>query len=66
MLFTTGALAASEDYEFTIVGFPALDTSKSLNGELSHWRIKLAKSDADLESTGLYVPSTQRQGKAGD
>lgn len=66
VLFTTGALAASEDYEFTIVGFPALDTSKSLNGELSHWRIKLAKSDADLESTGLYVPSTQRQGKAGD
>lgn len=66
VMFTTGALAISEDYEFTIVDFPKLDTSKSLNGESSHWRIKLAKSDADLESTGLYVPSTQKQGKAGD
>lgn len=64
--FTTGALAISEDYEFTIVDFPQLDTSKSFGGESSHWRIKLAKSDADLESTGLYVPSTQKQGKAGD
>ncbi len=66
VIFTTGALAISEDYEFTIVDFPQLDTSKSFGGESSHWRIKLAKSDADLESTGLYVPSTQRQGKAGD
>ena len=66
VMFATGALAISEDYEFTIVDFPKLDTSKSFGGESSHWRIKLAKSDADLESTGLYVPSTQKQGKAGD
>lgn len=68
VMFTTGALAISEDYEFKIPkgAWPVYDTSKSLNGESSHWRIKLAKSDADLESTGLYVPSTQRQGKAGD
>lgn len=66
VMFTTGALAISEDYEFTIVDFPQLDTSKSFGGESSHWRIKLAKSDADLESMGLYVPSTQKQGKAGD
>lgn len=66
VIFTSGALAVSEDYEFTIVDFPVLDASKSLNGDISHWRIKLAKSDADLESTGLYIPSTMRQGKAGD
>ena len=68
VMFTTGALAISEDYEFKIPkgAWPVYDTSKSLNGESSHWRIKLAKSDADIESTGLYVPSTQRQGKAGD
>ncbi len=68
VMFTAGALAISEDYEFKIPkgAWPVYDTSKSLNGESSHWRIKLAKSDADLESTGLYVPSTQRQGKAGD
>lgn len=71
VMFTSGALATSEDYEFTIVGFPAPDTSKTWtdeNGETytSHWRITLAKSDAELEATGLYVPSTQKQGKAGD
>lgn len=78
VMFTTGALAISEDYEFKIPegAWPVYDTSrkheeKDKDGNViathtSHWRIKLAKSDADLESTGLYVPSTQRQGKAGD
>ena len=71
VMFTSGALATSEDYEFTIVGFPAPDTSKTWTDEngatyTSHWRITLAKCDAELEATGLYVPSTQKQGKAGD
>lgn len=71
VMFTSGALATSEDYEFTIVGFPAPDTSKTWTDKngvtyTSHWRITLAKSDAELEATGLYVPSTQKQGKAGD
>lgn len=76
VLFTTGALAVSEDYEFVIVKTPVLDTSQTYeqrdkDGNViathdSHWRITLAKSDADLESTGLYVPSTKRQGMAGD
>lgn len=71
VMFTSGALATSEGYEFTIVGFPAPDTSKTWTDEngvtyTSHWRITLAKSDAELEATGLYVPSTQKQGKAGD
>ncbi len=70
VMFTTGALV-HEDYEFTIVDFPVPDTSKAwTDGEgvthTSHWRIKLAKSDAELEATGLYVPSKQKQGKAGD
>lgn len=66
VMFTSGALAISEDYEFIIVDYPEYDTSKSLNGESSHWKITLAKSDAELETTGLYVPSTKKQGKAGD
>jgi hypothetical protein len=66
VVFTSGDLALSEDYEFTIVDFPVPDASKFFNGAQSHWRIKLAKSDAELEATGLYVPSTQKQGKAGD
>lgn len=76
VVFTSGDLALSEDYEFTIVDFPVPDTSKTwkekneqggiIATHTSHWRIKLAKSDAELEATGLYVPSTQKQGKAGD
>lgn len=65
VVFTSGALV-HEDYEFTIVGFPVPDSSKTYEGEQSHWRITLAKSKAELEATGLYVPSTQKQGKAGD
>lgn len=66
VVFTSGALAVSEDYEFVITEFPTLDESKSLNGVSSHWKLTLEKSDADYESTGLYIPSTQRQGAAGD
>lgn len=66
VVFTSGELALSEDYEFTIVDFPVPDSSKSYDGAQSHWRIKLAKSDAELEATGKYIPNTQRQGKAGD
>ena len=70
VVFTSGMLL-HEDYEFTIVDFPVPDTSKTYtdtNGVRhgSYWRIKLAKSDAELEATGLYVPSTQKQGRAGD
>lgn len=75
VVFTTGMLV-HEDYEFTIVEYPKPDTSKTWeekdkDGNVtathdSHWRIRLAKSDAELEATGLYVPSTQKQGKAGD
>lgn len=72
VVFTSGELA-HEDYEFKIPkgSFPVYDTSKTYTDadgtvHTSHWRIKLAKSDAELEATGLYVPSTQKQGKAGD
>lgn len=67
VVFSTGMLSTSEDYEFVIAkGGIHFDTSKTLNGVPSHWRLTLGKSDADLESTGLYVPSTMRQGKPGD
>lgn len=71
VVFTSGVLATSEDYEFTIVDFPVLDTSKTWTDadgvtHTSHWCIKLAKSDAELEATGLYIPSTKKQGKAGN
>lgn len=72
VVFTSGELV-HEDYEFKIPdgSFPVYDPSKTYTDadgtvHTSHWRIKLAKSDAELEATGLYVPSTQKQGKAGD
>lgn len=75
VMFTTGNLV-HEDYEFTIVGFPKPDTSKTwvekdpdgntVATHTSHWRITLAKSDAEFDATGLYIPNTKRQGKAGD
>jgi len=65
--FSDGMLGMSEDYEFTIIKDGVhYDTSKSFKGVPSEWRLTLAKSDADLETLGLYVPSTMRQGKAGD
>lgn len=74
LMFTTGALA-HEDYEFKFIKgvMPVPDDSMtkivSVNPPLvitSHWRLTLAKSDAELEATGLYVPSTRKQGAAGD
>ena len=66
VVFASGLLSMSEDYEFTIVAVPEYDTSKSLDGVSSHWKITLAKSDADLESLGVHIPSVQRQAEAGD
>jgi hypothetical protein len=65
IIFSSGWLATSEDYEFTILKVYH-DTSHEYNGVKSEWRITLAKSDADYDSLGLYVPSTMRQGSAGD
>ncbi len=66
VVFTTGALAASGDYEFGIVATPEYDESQMLDGVPSHWLLTLAKSDADFESLGVYVPSSKRFAVAGD
>lgn len=75
LVFASGQLSISEDYEFTIhkieydpshnirigtndIGQPILATSE--------WCLTLIKSEADYESTGMLVPSMQRQGQAGD
>lgn len=70
VVFTSGALA-HEDYEFLITGWPKPDESKTwtdAEGKVhrSSWRLMLAKSDAEYDATGLYVPSEQKQGQAGD
>ncbi len=67
VIFRSGYLAVSEDYEFTIVDTPQYDTSKiDSDGIKSYWRITLAKSDVDLDTLGVYVPCVGRQGASGD
>lgn len=71
VVFTTGNLAVSEDYEFKIVGYPEYDDNQYLydgddNEYQSHWCITLARSDADYETLGVYVPNAKRNGNIGD
>lgn len=77
MVFSDGMLSLSEDYKFVITAMPKYESKLCSwqaweNGAwvtkeyMSEWRITLAKSDAEMETTGLYVPSTRQQGKAGD
>ena len=68
VVFSDGFMAVSEDYEFVIVSYPVPDRSKTINGVPSEWRITLRKSDAEYDSTGLFIPNAQTGGKpaAGD
>lgn len=74
VVFADGALSVSEDYEFTIASFPKYrkqlcsftDKQGVQRKWYSEWELTLAKSDADMESLGMYVPNTKRQGVAGD
>lgn len=75
VMFSDGLLAG-EDYEFQIMGrevdgkmvepYIYEDSSKSLNGVSSKYRIVLQKSDAEKEASGKYLPNIMQQGKAGD
>lgn len=60
--FSDGFMSVSDDYEFLIQKLPEVDRSKSLNGVPSEWKITLLRSDAELESTGLYIPNTETGG----
>lgn len=76
IVFSDGWLSTSQDYEFVITRIPIPDTTRTIDekdadGNViatypSHWRITLGKCDADLDTTGLYLPSTRRQANPGD
>lgn len=61
VVFATGWLSFSSDWEFPIEGY-AYDDSK----EGSHWRLTLAKSEAELEASGKYIPYEGYNASAGD
>ena len=61
VVFASGWLSFSSDWEFPIVGY-AYDDSKTD----SHWRLTLAKSEAELEASGKYIPYEGYNASAGD
>ena len=68
IIFSDGFMSVSHDYEFTIATYPEYDTSKTINGVPSEWKITLYKSDAEYDITGLFIPNTTTGGQpvAGD
>lgn len=67
VVFSSGWLSSSEGWDFMVVkGGYAYDTSKTLNGVPSHWRLTLQKSDAEIKATGKYIPNMGMQAVAGD
>ena len=61
VVFASGWLSFSSDWEFPIVRY-AYDDSKAG----SHWRLTLAKSEAELEASGKYIPYEGYNASAGD
>lgn len=69
VIFSSGNLSVSQDYEFTIVETPVWDEQECKVADktyLSHWRLRLARSTADYDSIGKLVPGATRNGAAGD
>lgn len=68
VVFSSGMMSISQDYEFTIASYPVPDRSKVINGVPSEWKITLRKSDAEFDATGLFIPNASTGGKpvAGD
>ena len=72
VVFSTGFMSTSQDYEFVIAAYPVKDRSKTItSGGVnydSEWKITLRKSDAEFEATGLYIPNATTGGApaAGD
>ena len=63
IVFSSGWLSGHSDWEFPILDVAYAGNEGVVNAE---WRLTLAKSDAEVESTGKYIPSTQTQAKEGD
>lgn len=66
VVFSSGWLSGHSDWEFPIAYRPVRDTSKTIDGVPSEWRITLYKSDAEMEATDKWLPSTMTQASAGD
>ena len=66
VVFSSGWLSGHSDWEFPIAYRPVYDTSKTIDGMHSEWRITLYKSDAEMEATSKWIPSIATHANAGD
>lgn len=70
VVFSTGMLSSHSDWEFEIVKggitYAGDKGIKSDSGIPAEWCLTLAKSTAELEATGKYIPSTEIQASKGD
>lgn len=66
VVFSSGWLSGHSDWEFLIADTPKRDTSKTIDGVPSEWRITLYKSDAEMEATSKWLPSIATHANAGD
>lgn len=64
VVFSTGFLSISADYNFVIASIPVVDRTKTIDGVASEWRITLIKSDAEYDATGKYIPNSETGGNA--
>lgn len=68
VVFSTGFMSISEDYNFLLATYPVLDRTKtfvSSDGSTytSEWKLTLRKSDAEYDATGLYLPNAKTGGQ---
>lgn len=67
VVFTTGRLSGHSDWEFKIHDFAyAGGDGVEYNGVKAEWRLTLVKSEAEIEATGKWIPSTMQQASVGD
>lgn len=80
VVFSSGWLSVSEDYEFTILKMPEYDTSKKYTGYAkdsdgkytvptemrSMWKITLVQSTVDMNTTGRLIPNSMTKAVPGD
>ena len=55
VVFSSGQLAASSDWDF-VISKVEYDTSKTLNGVQSEWKLLLLKSEAEYQADGKFIP----------
>ena len=68
VVFSSGLLSGHSDWEFPIIDYAYAGNEGvvSDDGINAEWRLTLAKTDAEIEASGKWIPSTQIQAKKGD